>query len=453
MKKYFAIFSGILVVICLVSSNLTALETLSIGFFIYFFLEFLDNLSKKIVILDISVLMALFTCLIMPIIFYHYYTMDNRLARLWVKYMPVPSDVYFSFALPAVLSMTLGMRIPLGGKKAKMQSVEYMNNVKKYLQGHSNLGLILISVGVVSGLLDFLSPGSLKYFFYLLDHLTFVGVFYVIYSPSKRKTWIVIGVILLMIGQAIITGMFGELIFMLACSLVLILLGKKITFQRKLSYAIAGIVLIVVIQSVKIDYRQRSWLEGAGADPLYFAELISDRIGDPSTMLEENSMFKASVRMNQGWLVAVTMYRVPSHYPFAYGETIGQSIAASIVPRFLWPDKPEAGGKLNLKRFWGYNLIGFSMNIGPLGEAYGNFDVVGGIIYMFFYGLFFNFVLYKTLKISEKRPTLILWVPFLFFYAIGVETDLLTTMGSLIKTGFFTWIIFKFFHIAFRIDI
>ena len=97
--------------------------------------------------------------------------------------------------------------------------------------------------------------------------------------------------------------------------------------------------------------------------------------------------------MNQGWLVAMTMKKVPDKFDFAYGETIWQSVAAAIVPRFIWPDKPEAGGKANLKRFWGYNLVGFSMNIGPFGEGYANFDKIGGIIYMFFYGLFFNFLL------------------------------------------------------------
>ena len=169
--------------------------------------------------------------------------------------------------------------------------------------------------------------------------------------------------------------------------------------------------------------------------------------------VDPNSLFFMSVRLNQGWLVAVTMKRVPDRYPFAYGETILNSVEASIIPRFLWPDKPKAGGQENLRRFWGYNIVGYSMNIGPLGEAYANFDVLGGIVYMFFYGLFFNFMLSTILKYSEKRPTIVLWLPFLFFYAISVETDSLTTMGSLIKGVFFTWLVFEFYRIAFRLDL
>jgi hypothetical protein len=93
------------------------------------------------------------------------------------------------------------------------------------------------------------------------------------------------------------------------------------------------------------------------------------------------------------------------------------------------------------------------MNIGPFGEGYANFDKAGGVVYLFFYGLFFNLVLSLILKFSEKRPTIVLWVPFLFYFAIGVETDLLTTMGALIKGLIFTWIVFQLFKIAFRIDL
>jgi hypothetical protein len=170
-------------------------------------------------------------------------------------------------------------------------------------------------------------------------------------------------------------------------------------------------------------------------------------------MFDSKKLFFVSVRMNQGWLVAMTMTKVPSKHPYANGETIWESVAASIVPRFLWPDKPEAGGKYNLRRFWGYNLRGYSMNIGPVGEAYGNFGITGGIVYMFFYGLFFNVVFSFILKLSKKRPTLILWLPFLFFYAISTETDLVTTMNSLVKASMFAWFVYWAFKVFFRTEL
>ncbi len=436
-----------------IDDGLTTLENLAVCLSVYFLISFLNNLGQKIIIMDLATIMAAFTCLVMPVVFYHVYTRENPLAKLWVKYMPVPSDDYLSFAVPAIVMMAIGFHVRLGKLSVNKNPTIYMDNVKKILEKKSSLGLTLIATGLVSGIFDFISPESLKQVFFFMAHLNFVGVFYVIYSPNKYKKIIVPTVITLVVGQSLVTGMFGDLVFILACSAVLILLGKQIAFYKKLLVVLGGLFFILIVQSVKVDYRKRVWEEGGGADPLYYMSLVGDKLSNPSTLFEPDKLFFVSVRMNQGWLVATTMQRVPSKFEFAYGETIWKSIAAAIVPRFLWPDKPEAGGKANLKRFWGFDLIGFSMNIGPLGEAYGNFDVVGGAIFMFFYGFFFNVMLSYILKLSEKRPTLVLWIPFLFFYAIGVETDILTTTGSIVKGVFFTWIIIRAFRIFFRIDL
>ncbi len=56
----------------------------------------------------------------------------------------------------------------------------------------------------------------------------------------------------------------------------------------------------------------------------------------------------------------------------------------------FWPDKPMAGGKYNMKYYTGINIVGWSTNVGPLGEAWGSFGKVGGIIYMFFIGFIYS---------------------------------------------------------------
>jgi hypothetical protein len=441
-------------VLLLLASQLTVWESLSCSLMFFCFFAFVEDLGKKIVIMDYAVLMMVGTCLVLPVLFYHEYQNTNKLARLWNKFMPITSDDYFEFAFPAVVAMVIGIRFTIKRLRINEHPVVYMNNVKNYLKTRPNLGLSLIAVGVVSGFLDFLSPSSLAQVFNFSEHLTYVGVFYVIYSPFKYKRFIVPGVIALMFGQSLITGMFGDMVNMAACSLPLILLGnKKITFKSKLLFISAGVFVVLLIQSVKAEYRQRTWISNSGGDPVFFAELIADRFADIEESVDPDNMFFLSVRLNQGWLVAYTMKKVPQRYPFAYGETILNSVEASIIPRFLWPDKPKAGGVENLRRFWGYNIKGYSMNIGPLGEAYANFDVLGGIIYMLFYGLFFNFMLSSILKYSEKRPTIVLWLPYLFYFSISVETDTLSTMGYLIKGVFFTWLVFQFYRIAFRLDL
>ncbi|SRR5579871_1477934 len=428
-------------------------ETASIGLFFFFFLEFLYRLGNKVVVLDLITISAVFTWLVMPAIFYHVYPQENFLAHHWKRYMPIPSNEYFSFAVPSTVTMIIGLRVPLGKLSVNSNPKIYIDNVKKILLLQPNTGLVLIATGVISSFLDFLSPESLKQVFYLLAHLTYVGFFYVLYSPNKYKRIIVPSIIVLLVAQALATGMFGDMIYMMALMFTLALFGKKISFNRKIFFAVIAFISVIVLQSVKADYRKKSWQEGSGTDPLYFGQLITDRLSDPSLLADPNKLFFVAVRFNQGWLAAYTMKMVPNKHPYANGETIWQSVLASLAPRFLWPDKPIAGGKENLKRFWGYNIKGYSMNIGPEAEGYANFGVTGGIVYMFFYGIFFNLLLSIILKQAEKRPSLILWLPFMFIYVISVETDLLTTMNAIIKTSIFTLIVFRAFKSLFRIEL
>jgi len=253
-------------------------------------------------------------------------------------------------------------------------------------------------------------------------------------------------------ASAIASGMFGELIFILSLSLIIILLEIKVSFLIKFTFFFLGIFFILIIQTIKMDYRKKAW-KGGDADPMYFAELVVNTVNSPSNIYTKVQFFKTAVRMNQGWLVAKTMYHVPRLKPYAEGETIWESVAATVVPRFLWPDKPEAGGKANLKRFWGYNLKGFSMNIGPLGEGYANFGVLGGIAFMFFYGLFFKLILDWLIKRALRRPTFICWMPYLFLYSIGLETDIMSTMNSLVKGVVFMLFVYWFFRVFLKLKL
>ncbi|HMH33595.1 MAG TPA: hypothetical protein VK543_11220, partial [Puia sp.] len=177
MKKW-AVFvvSFLTFIIFSVFTELSNWEALSVALFVHFMLDFLQNLGKKVVIFDITILLATATCLVMPAIFYHYYTRDNRLAHIWIKYMLIPSDEYFSFAFPAVLMMILGFRAPLGRSHIDKNPYVYMQRMQQELQHKPRVGMILISVGLVSGLFTNFVPEDIKQFFYFLDHLIYVGV-------------------------------------------------------------------------------------------------------------------------------------------------------------------------------------------------------------------------------------------------------------------------------------
>ncbi|MEJ7769190.1 MAG: hypothetical protein WKF89_15330, partial [Chitinophagaceae bacterium] len=105
------------------------------------------------------------------------------------------------------------------------------------------------------------------------------------------------------------------------------------------------------------------------------------------------------------------------------------------------------------KRFLGITLKGWSANISPFGEAWGNFGLTGGIIFMFFFGLLFNFFLFSILRIAIRYPSIILWFPYLFFYALSIENDVLTMVNSFSKAALFTWLVYKYFPKIFKLKI
>jgi hypothetical protein len=136
--------------------------------------------------------------------------------------------------------------------------------------------------------------------------------------------------------------------------------------------------------------------------------------------------------------------------PFDGGINIATNLASSLIPRIFWPDKPEAGGKYNMQYYAGITLKGWSTNVGPLGEAYGSFGVAGGIIFMFFLGLFIRYCYAKVFKLAINTPLLIFWIPVMFYQVTyAAETDCLQIFNSVIKSAFFVFLLYKYAPVLF----
>ncbi len=415
-------------------------ELISIGLFVYFLLNFIDSIGKSFNLLDITILLALFQCLLMPVIVYHVYNYDALVVAL--KYdMGVSAEVYYSFMLPAVIALILGIKLPeLFQRSSQLKFAIAIAASKKYLTGKGNIGILLMIIGFVSGLMQIFIPGELKYIAYLFGKLLYVGALYMYFSDAKNRTVYLIAAGIAILAQSLAQGMFGELVYTLLLAVMLLLLGKRISASYKFGIAAVGFVFIILLQSVKGDYRNVAWKgQGDQGNTEAFFSLILDRINNPDRFFDWALMFPTVNRFNQGMIVGKVMVHVPNQEPFAGGETIFTTLAASFVPRLLWLDKPMSGGHWNMERFTGFIIQGYSMNISPMGEAYGNFGVEGGIIFMFFYGLFFSVAIILLLNVIKKRPTLVLWFPILFLNSIQMETDILMCVNSLIKNLIFIW--------------
>jgi len=428
-------------------------EIIAVGLFVYFLLNFIDSIGKSYNLMDITILLALFQCMLMPSIVFHVYNEDAMVIAL--KYdMGVTAEAYFGYMFPAVIALIVGIKLPeLLQPSYGLKFSKAVNESRKYLKGKGNLGILMIIIGFVAGFLQIFIPGDLQYVAYLFGKLLYVGVLYTFFSDAKNRTWYLVGGIIAILANSLAQAMFGELVYLLALSVILILLGRQISKALKYSIAIFGFIFVIVLQSIKSDYRDVAWL-GKGGDQgntEAFFSLFIDRLSSPGQFFDVTLMFPTVNRFNQGMIVGKVMVHVPQRAPYAEGETIFTSLAASFVPRILWPDKPISGGKFNMERFTGFVIEGYSMNVSPMGEAYGNFGVGGGVLFMLIYGLFFSGIIFILLNIIRKKPTLILWFPVLFLNSIQIETDILMCVNSLLKNlifiGFCYWAADRFLRL------
>lgn len=425
------------------------LESASCAIFLAYTGYFVSLIGRRVIVFELTVFLALLTWLVMPAIFYNYFDANYRLAFIWDKYMKVSSPEYFSYVLPATILMGIGIHIPLSNRKILDRPVECFRAIEQFLSNKPVIGFILIVIGFTSSIVAPYVPATLDFVFYLLSRLSIVGLLYLYFSRLPLKNlWLFLGAFGLLV-QAISTAMFGELIFISFLTATLLLSTARIPTLLKWGGLVMGLGLILLIQSVKHEYRSVAWSEGA--DPIFFFRASAERISNPEEVIDPRSMFETAVRLNQGWLVANTMYHVPRNKPYGDGKTIMRSLLASFVPRVLWRDKPESGGRENIKRFWGMDISGYSMNIGVIGEAYANFGRSGGILFMFAYGLMLNLFLSVILGLVRLHPSILLWFPVLFLFPVGTETDLLSTINPLVKVTAFIIGLFLIFPHLLRI--
>ena len=427
-------------------------QALALALSLYLLLDLIDSIGKSMPFLEIIAFYSFLIWLVMSVVTYQVFNEYNELSVLWVTYMTIPAEEYFGFVLPAAIMFALGLKFPLIANNWSM--TRYNDNLKQYLSNKSNLGIYLIAVGFFSNFLVDIAPEALRNIVNNFVYLTYVGMFYVIYSPFRHKTTVVLFCAGLTIMQSIASGMYGQLVFLSAMSSLILLAGKQIKLVYKLLVVAGGVFLVMFIQSIKTEYREGTWsgLERS-ADPALFGQLVWERITNPSEIYQPERLFNLSVRANQGNVVSKVMAYVPKFTEHAHGETIFAAIGAALVPRFIWPGKPRAGGADMVCKYLGdchAASRGVSYNVGPIGEAYINFGRNGGIVFMFFYGLFFNYIFNKALAISKRVPSLILWFPLIFTSLFTMENDILSFINTFIKSALFTYVMYRLVKLVFK---
>jgi hypothetical protein len=335
---------------------------------------------------------------------------------------------YLSYAGPACLLFAAGLLLPTVVKVTQpaMPGAFYGNDTnRESLARELN---VLFVMGVVATLLMKVAPTSLKFVTVLLHNLAYVGAFgYLILAiPGWKLRLIIIYALLGM--RALMGGSFHDLITWTAFLVLFISYSKRWSKRRIFVFIVAGAISVVLILSVKEEYRQQLWY---GRTPIAenrvvaFSSLLLNAASNPARLLSRDNMSAIFVRLNQGWIVSRAMMWTPEMESFAKGKTIVNSFFGALVPRFLNPNKGEVGGRQDYKRYTGLELWGStSMELGYAGEMYINFGPKWGLVAIGIYGLILGLGFRWLYLRAVQQPLWWIWVPYLAFVAIKAETSI-----------------------------
>jgi hypothetical protein len=405
-------------------------------------LRFILKFSNGSFFIESIYLYTTLTCLLMPYFGYTLFVRDNSIARLWVKYMPVPEEQYYGFMIPAIIMMSIAFFMFRQNSPDDDSVVSgFIKEIKSRIQNIPVATIFtLAGAGLIAHAIAPFLPDSLQQVNTFLYFSFYTSIFYVYYYDKfpYKKIFLALAV-LFVIKDALSSGMFTIIAYMGGIFLILILAGKRISFIKKLFFIVIAFSFVGFMQLFKLSWR--SALRKGNAD---VTNVLAATVSKTNENQAQAIFFPIYVRMNQGFNIALVMRKIPSKTDYLGGDYLALSFASAFVPRLLWPDKPMAGGQYNMKMYTGYEIKGWSTNVGPLGEAYGNFGNEGGWIYMFLFGLFLRLCYTKFLDICKKQPMFFVWMPVLFFQVVYVmETDSLQAFNSLFKGTVFLFLMYK----------
>ena len=410
----FAIFAtGILGMFQLLPNSVSVLVTLSIVLY-----ELQKRLDQGVPLLQLAGLIAVLQWLVGPVL---NYSSDISFGRYS---MYVPENVYFAFAIPATTFFVCIMLVTGASIKQKnlLQSVKRNDFVI--------IGASLNLVAIGGSLGAQYVGGGLQFLFFLLSQTRYVGALYFLFSRSPWRVLLAAASCFSLFSMSLAIGVFHDLILWASIIFCYWFAQRHWPLQIKLFVLGLSAAILFSIQVIKQEYRERIQLN---ENPSIIG-LVFSYVTPGGKAWETDSLKMVITRLNQGWIISAVMANVPENEPYAKGATITEAVLVSLAPRFLWADKKIAGGRDNFMKFTGLQIgRGTSMAISPLGEAYANFGVLGGTVFLCLFGAFFSGFYYGTLRYTLRHPTFLFWIPLIFYQAIKAESELSVVLNQLTK--------------------
>lgn len=415
--------------------ELKVLAFMSVAIVLHQFILLFNSIGQVLPIRYLFGLLMSIQMLLGPVL--AYYGLD--------EYQPTASKMkiteleYFTYVLPAVCFFIVGLHF-----FARKLEGEVLNErgISNFLANTGNLPVIFIIVGFSSNYFKGFFGAELGFVFYLMSSFRYIGLFMLVLSKEKVKTiWFVL-VFGSLLYTAIQRAMFHDLIVWAVMLGSVLAIKYKPKTEFKALITTIFLIILVVIQQIKGEYRKVAWTEDGGSfDKI--ESVVSDK-QEKNTLFDKTSLARSNVRINQGYIITNIMSNVPAKIPYANGEELYEILEAAFLPRVLAPTKLNAGDRLFFMKWSGMAIApGTSMGLSSVGDGYINFGPWGGCLFMLALGLAYGLFLNGFHKSSKKYPALLLFTPLVFSYPIRPDCELQTAFGHLIKSTFFIYVIFQ----------
>lgn len=368
----------------------------------------------------------------------------------YFKYrMKIPESEYFSYALPAVILFIIGLHIWAGNYKGEIIDTK---SVELFVKKNPKLPYAFIILGFLASVVSGSFGSELSFVFYLLGSFKFIGLYLLIIGGTRLKVLPLVIVMGSIFGSSLVSAMFHDLLTWIIFTAAIFGIKYKIGINTKLIGMASFIFLAVTIQVLKGAYRETKGSTNVESGAQTFANLYEDQ-SEQGGILNFKSLAVSNVRINQGFIITNIMQQVPRVEPFANGAEMNQILEAAFMPRILAPNKLRAGDRDIFVKYSGIPVqAGTSMGLSSLGDAYVNYGIFGGVIFMFILGFVYSEILKFFQKYSFTYPVLILFVPLVFYYPIRPDCELQTILGHVVKSCFLIFAMIQVWGVSFKVN-
>jgi hypothetical protein len=394
----------------------------SVSLFTYILLRFITISNNCLAFREFVLLLYALNYLVSPGISF---LLGQRITAYSLKLSP---EAYFNLAIPGFLLFYLALySIKTNLFIPNFSSINISTIINEKLLKKVTLLAILSSL-----LISFL-PFEFSFVIYLISLIQYVSSFSLFaLNPKKNYVWPTI-TLFFVLYKSFLEGMYHDAIMWVLFFCIIYIYIIKPTFKVKIVGIFFIVIFIFFIQSIKQSYRDDVWSGGKEAS-IDRASEIGYSKAKTDIILGEDNLLVSLTRVNQAWIFASTVDNMDRNKNFQGLTIVYKYLEASLLPRFLAPNKLKSGDKEIFNAFSGHTInTGTSMGLGIFADGYIAYGAFGVYVFGFILGLVFAL----TFKLVEGWTKISPFYVFLIFpllnYAVRPDCELQTTINHLSK--------------------